>query len=202
MMDDRSQGVDHGPIWNIVGDRVALGPLRRDLVPLYMRWRNDFWIQRSYGNESIPATLEYQMAWFERAAVTTESLWFTIYERSTERPIGLTDLFEIERDQGVTWFGMMIGEADARGKGYAAESARLMLDYAFTVIGMHVVALTVDEFNHAGRRAYENAGFRESGRITGATFVAGRRYDRILMQCVATEFNSPVLQRILDPETE
>jgi len=190
------------PAWNVVGEQVALGPLRRDLVPLYTRWRNDFWIQRTYGEGLVPTTLETQTAWYERAAVTSNALWFTIYERETARAIGLTDLFDIERDHGIAWFGMLIGEADARGKGYAAETARLMLDYAFTLLTLHVVVLTVDEFNHAARRAYEKAGFRESGRISGGTFLAGRHYDRVLMQCVATDFESPVLRRLLDPEFE
>ena len=30
------------PIVNIVGEKVALGPLRRDLLPLYHKWSNDF----------------------------------------------------------------------------------------------------------------------------------------------------------------
>jgi hypothetical protein len=29
------------PILNVVGERVALGPLREDLLPLYGRWIND-----------------------------------------------------------------------------------------------------------------------------------------------------------------
>ena len=31
-----------GPILNVVGERVALGPLREELLPLYGRWTNDF----------------------------------------------------------------------------------------------------------------------------------------------------------------
>ena len=202
MPDERRQIDSDEPVWNINGERVALGPLRRDLLPLYIRWRNDFWIQRSYGGASNPATFEEQTAWYEQMAVTTDSLWFTIYERETERPIGVTDLFNLERDHGLAWFGMMIGVADARGKGYAVETTRLMLDYAFTVLNLHVVTLTVDEFNHAGYRAYEKAGFRECGRIRGATLVAGRRYDRIVMDCLATEFESPVLRRLLEPDAQ
>ena len=30
------------PILNLRGEKVALGPLRRDLVPTYLRWINDF----------------------------------------------------------------------------------------------------------------------------------------------------------------
>ena len=30
------------PILNITGEKVALGPARRDLLPLYLKWMNDF----------------------------------------------------------------------------------------------------------------------------------------------------------------
>ena len=52
------------PVWNIVGETVALGPMRRELLPLYHRWRNDFWVQRTYGDSMIPASLEQQTIWF------------------------------------------------------------------------------------------------------------------------------------------
>jgi len=38
-----------------------------------------------------------------------------------------------------------------------------MLDYAFTVQGLHAVMLTVYEYNRAGQRAYAKAGFRPFG---------------------------------------
>lgn len=189
------------PVWNIVGERIALGPLRRDLVPLYHRWRNDFLVQRTYGDALVPKSLEAQTGWYERAISATEEIWFTIFERERGRAIGVTDLYQVERDNGLAWFGMMIGDPGDRGKGFGTETSSLMLDYAFTVLKLHVVMLSVDEFNHAGRRAYARAGFREIGRVRGATVVAGQRYDRVLMDCVAPEFQSPVLRDELVPET-
>jgi hypothetical protein len=47
-------------------------------------------------------------------------------------------------------FGILIGEPECRGKGYGTETTRLMLDYAFTALGLHNVMLTVFEFNPAG----------------------------------------------------
>jgi diamine N-acetyltransferase len=75
-----------------------------------------------------------------------------------------------------------------------------MLDYAFTAVGLFSVWLDVDEFNVAGRRAYERAGFRECGRWRGATLMNGRRYDRIIMDAIASEFESPVLGSIFQPD--
>jgi RimJ/RimL family protein N-acetyltransferase len=157
-------------------------------------------VQRTYGGDLTPRTLEEREAWYEREAVSTDAIWFTVYEKETARPIGLTDFFNIEPDHGLAWWGMFIGEADCRGKGYGGETARLMLDYGFTALNYHVVLLTVDEFNTAARRAYAGAGYRESGRVRGATLLAGKRYDRIVMDCVATEFENPTLRVLLEPD--
>lgn len=166
------------------------------MIPLYTKWRNDFTVQRTYGNVPRPVTEEDRLAWYESASTSDDAYWFVVYELATMRPIGLTDLFDVEALHGIATFGMMIGEADCRGKGYGTETTRLMLDFAFTALGLHAVTLEVDEFNLAGRRAYARAGFREAGRRRQATLIGGRRLDRIVMDCLATEFTSPVLGEV------
>lgn len=190
------------PLLNIVGERIALGPLRRDLVPLYARWRNDFYVQRTFGNLPSPVTVEQQMKRFEEQATSNgEVHWFTIYERESARPIGSTDIFAIDYRWRVGQFGMQIGEADARGKGYGTEVTRLMLDFAFTALGLNNIMLTVAEYNLAGRRAYEKAGFREMGRRRQADIMNGVVYDEIYMDCIASEFESPVLGKVFVPDS-
>lgn len=49
------------PIVNITGERVALGPLRRDLLPDYQRWLNDFGTAPMLGN-AVPLTGEQALA--------------------------------------------------------------------------------------------------------------------------------------------
>jgi RimJ/RimL family protein N-acetyltransferase len=186
----------HHPVLNIIGEKVALGPLVREHIPLHTRWVNDFFLMRTYGDPPRPRTVESVTAWFERNACADDALWFTIYEFPGLRPVGRTDLFEIDRRHGTALWGLLIGEADARGKGYGTETARLMLDFAFTALGLHSVRLDVDEFNLAGRRAYEKAGFREFGRRREATWMSGRYWDLVFMECLASEFASPVLGRI------
>lgn len=121
------------PLVNIVCERVALGPLRRDLLPLYLRWINDLPAARNL-NMLPPHTLEQEERWYESAAAVTDSKNFTIYEASTWRPIGTTDLGSINFQHRRAVFGIFIGEADCRGKGYGTETTRLMLDYAFTAL--------------------------------------------------------------------
>src|ERR671936_504300 len=114
------------PIINITGDRVALGPLRRDLLPLYQRWINDFSTLRTLGLPPTAMTLEQETAWYDAQATSERSVTFTVYERATDRPIGSTGLHEIDYRNRKATFGIMIGEADCRGKGYGTETTRMM----------------------------------------------------------------------------
>ena len=75
-----------------------------------------------------------------------------------------------------------------------------MLDYAFTVLGLHNVMLLVFEFNQAGIKAYQRAGFKEFGRRRECRLVAGKLWDEIQMDCLRSEFESTVLRRIYAPD--
>ena len=188
------------PILNIVGERVALGPMRADLLAHYQRWINDLATQRTVAPLPRPWTLAQEQGWLERQLTVTERYPFTVYERATLRPIGSTELLNVDLRDGTAEFGLLVGEVDARGKGYGTETARLMLDYAFTALGLHNVMLRVFAYNLAGIRAYEKAGFREVGRRREAHWMGGRRWDEVHMDCLATEFTSPVLGRIFVPD--
>lgn len=196
----QNTGAGERPVVNIVGTLVALGPLRRDLLPTYQRWINDFATLRTLGMPPYPMTMEAEQAWFDGAATSHDHIPFTIYELATWRPIGTTGLGSIDYRSRTAEFGILIGEPACRGKGYGTETARLMLDYAFTALGLHNVMLTVDACNHAGRRAYARAGFREFGRRRACRVVGGRQQDTVYMDCMATEFTSPVLAQVLAPD--
>ena len=189
------------PIVNIVGERVALGPLVREQVPLYARWRNDFFVQRTTGDVPEPTTLEVATTRFEARASGDGTYRFVIYERATWRPIGLTHLSEIEWRGRTAAFSIVLGEADARGRGYGTEATRLLLDYAFTALGLHSVMLITDSFNLAGQAAYRKSGFREFGRRRECSFLGGTLHDLVYMECLAREFASPVLGAIFAPDT-
>jgi RimJ/RimL family protein N-acetyltransferase len=187
------------PIVAIEGELIALGPLRRELIPLYARWQGDFAVQRTYRTPG-PVTIEEATAWYERRAAGHGDSWFTIYERATWRPIGYTEIDGIDWRGRTAYFGILIGEADARGRGYGTETTRLMLDFAFTALGLHNVLLTTDAYNLAGQAAYRKAGFRECGRRRECVPLNGQRYDLVYMDCLASEFTSPVLGAIFAPD--
>jgi diamine N-acetyltransferase len=179
------------PIVNITGDLVALGPMRRDLMPLYARWFNDFGTLRTLGADPLPRALEMMLDLHDHLSALDTHAQFTIYERASLRPIGITEWQAIDRRHGTATYLIFIGEADDRGRGYGTEVTRLMLAYAFTTLGLHNVMLRVYEYNLAGLRAYEKAGFRPIGRQRQCHWLANRYWDAIHMECLSDEYAQP-----------
>jgi diamine N-acetyltransferase len=192
---------DRLPTVNITGERVALGPLRDDLIDTYERWNNDFGTMRTQGDLPGPRTRQRAANWFERISTAADSVWYLIYETDTWQPIGVTWLDSIDHLHRTAGFAISIGEESMRGKGYGTEVTRLMLDFAFTALGLHNVSLEVYSHNIAGITAYERAGFKEYGRRHQCFYMGGRYWDEILMECLSTDFESPVLARVFAPDT-
>ena len=187
------------PILNFQGELVGLGPIRREYIPLFQRWINDFETTRFLEMQPRPMTLEQESAWYENAS-TGEGIIFTIYELATGRPIGNCDIHNLDVRNRRGELGILIGEPDARGKGYGTESMRLLADYAFTVLNLHSLMLWTYEYNEAGRRCYAKVGFREMGRRRASRWHAGRFWDEIAMDLLSSEFESTVLRAILAPQ--
>jgi diamine N-acetyltransferase len=186
-----------------VGERVALGPIRKDLLDVYTRWVNDVEVRHGLTNLGL-YTRESEEAWYTEASVAMgmpepESVTFTIYDRSDGAPVGTTSLFTIQWRLSRARFGILLGER--RGAGLGSEATRLTLDWAFTVLGLHNVMLEVLPWNARAIRAYERAGFRMIGRRRDALVSFGRRCDEVLMDAVASEFEGSVLEpREMGPE--
>ena len=65
------------PILNIVGEKVALGPFRRELLALYLKWVNDFEVTRGVG--LIPPQNHLQEEdWYERTSRSQTDVMFAI----------------------------------------------------------------------------------------------------------------------------
>jgi RimJ/RimL family protein N-acetyltransferase len=201
-MNPNADEVAGRPLVNVVGERVALGPLSRAHLARFQVWMNDVATQgwAGYPARPEPLTDERMAQWYDQAATDQERMFFTIYETGAWRAIGFCVLRDIDPRHRTAEFGLTIGDRADRGKGYGTEAVKLLLDLAFTALGLNNVQLQVYEFNRAGLRSYQKAGFKEIGRRRRAHFMGGRFWDVIYMDCLAEEFTSPVLGRVLSAE--
>jgi diamine N-acetyltransferase len=185
------------PDYVLVGERVALGPLRVDLADTYRRWVHDPEVRAGILVAGIFA-LEAEEDWVRETIAkcvgpAPEAANFTIYDTSDDAPIGTSALMSIDWRMSRAIFGISVGER--RGTGLGTEATRLTLDWAFHVLCLHNVMLTVLPTNAAAIRSYEKAGFRHVGVRRKAVVSLGQRCDEVLMDAVPEDFESPVLAR-------
>ena len=112
--------VAYQPVVNLIGERLTLGPLDRDLLATYQRWNNDFPMARTIG-QPVPYTLEQVADDFRQLAADDRMIGFTIYERVIGRPIGNTAWTDVDWRNRTAEYVLFIGEADCRGKGYGTD---------------------------------------------------------------------------------
>jgi RimJ/RimL family protein N-acetyltransferase len=185
------------PDYVLVGERAALGPLRTDLADTYRRWIHDLDVREGLVTVSIFA-LEAEERWvgetIEKSAnPQPEVAAFTVYDTADGAPIGTATLFAIQWRLSRAMFGISLGAR--RGDGRGTEATRLVLDWAFHMLGLRNVMLEVLPHNGAAVRAYEKAGFRHLGTRRGAMLHRGEPCDVLLMDAVREDFESPVLAR-------
>ena len=179
----------------VTGERVALGPLREELVPVYARWVTTLEVARGVG-ATVIYTVEAEKGWYEEAAKADPGrALFTIYDRSDLVPIGTAALTNIDHRHGAATFGIMLGER--RGQGLGTEATRLVLDWAFTVLGLYNVDLRVFAWNRAAIHCYEKAGFHRAGLLRGGAVCMGRRFDVVIMDAIAEDFTDSLLADLI-----
>jgi diamine N-acetyltransferase len=189
MMNPQETQVDQ-PFVNIVGEKVALGPLSPEMLPAFARWENDLRTADLGGDDPRPVTAEAVAAAWGPLLRGERDDWlgFAIYSLPGMRLIGHANVRDFTNCHGTAEIGITIGEPQERGKGAGTEAVRLLLHYTFQHLNVWNVWLDTASYNPAAIRAYEKAGFREIGRRRGARLVAGVRHDVVLMDCTRDDF--------------
>jgi len=171
---------DHRP----AAARVALGPVRDELYPLFVQWLNDPEVAWNVYGEFEPRQLEGVRAWLEGFRTDPATRLWLISRVDEARPIGLVALSEIDDATRSAEFRTLIGEARDRGQGFGQESSEVVLRQGFEDLGLHEIHLVVYGYNAAGIRLYERLGFREVARGPMDVERDGQRWDEIRMSLV------------------
>ena len=168
------------------------------MIPLLAKWDNDFDVSFFSGDPLRSIPRETTEARFEQnyREISRDRVDIIVNQNHTIPPIGLTELRRINYRSRTADYGILIGERDCWSKGYGTETTRLMLDYGFSVLGLHNITLETYAYNERAIKAYQRAGFRIIGRRREVNMWGGKLYDEIIMDCLSTEFETP-LKRIL-----
>ncbi len=99
-----------------------------------------------------------------------------IAENEDQQPVGLVELVEINTIHRNAEFQIIIAPK-YQGFGYARTLINKALNYAFTILNLHKVYLSVAVNNEKAIHLYEKCGFKEEGQLIEEIFVNGKYMD-------------------------
>lgn len=174
-----------GPV--IEGERIRLEPPRAEFLPAYGRWFADMEVTR-YMLYRHPLSDKGETEWLERTAADDKIVMWAIVARSSGRLVGNTGIHDINWRNRHAMTGIVIGEKDEWGKGYAGEAMRLRTRYAFLELGLEKLITTVVNPNEASRRALLRAGYKQCGLYRRHFLVDGQWHDMWIGEILKDEW--------------
>lgn len=168
------------------GPRVTLRPVRPEDMAARLRYGRDAEFHRMCGGEPedcTPLTEEDVRGWFTRFSAEAYG-WAIEYEG---RYIGTARLHHHDAHDRRARYAVGIHDPSVWGHGLGTEVTRLVLGYAFDVLGLHRVDLRVLEFNHRAIACYEKCGFVREGMEREGASIGGRWYSDVMMSILEHE---------------
>lgn len=144
---------------------LEAGPVRLRLLqeadlPQTLAWRNQPHIRRWFFN-SEALQFEQHLHWFTQYRERDDDFMFIIEAvELAYRPVGQVALYHIDWSTLQAEFGrLMIGEAEATGRGLALAATQAVIQIAFGQLGLEQLYLEVFGDNIRAIRIYELVGF-------------------------------------------
>jgi len=171
----------------LIGERIYLRPLEEEDLDRCMRWINNPEITANL-ERRLPMSRTLEQEWLTGQYKSEKGFSLAIVLKDGDHHIGNCGLHSIDYVNRNAEFGIMIGEKEQWGKGYASEAARLIINYGFNQLGMHRIFLHVYSHNERAQRVYEKVGFRLEGSMRESYFRGGRYYDTLIMSILESEW--------------
>ena len=140
-------------------DDVTLRLFEESDIPKKVEWINNP-ENNQYLHYDLPLRIDKTTEWFRNK--NNDSRVDCVIEYNGQ-PVGLIGLLSIDKVNFKAEYYITIGETSCKRKGIATKATKAILEYAFRVLKLHKVYLTVDADNNIAKMLYEKCGFMQEG---------------------------------------
>lgn len=166
----------------IKGNRVFLREVRlTDVNEKYYNWLADKEINQFLETRYMPRSIDNIKAFVKEMDGNSNELFFAICTLEDDCHIGNIKLGPIDWVHKFGEVGLLIGDKDYWGKGYAKEVIELLSAFAFDVLNLNKLNAGVLAKNIASQKAFKNAGFTEEGRLKDQWIIHNQPQDQVQM---------------------
>jgi RimJ/RimL family protein N-acetyltransferase len=181
----------------LVGDKCYLSPCSLEDAEKWTEWFNDLEVAIPMGGEAYtPISLDGQRELIMEI-IRNKYHNFNIVDLETDGPIGRCLLFYIDQVNRRARLGIVIGEKALWNQGYGQDATRLMLDYGFNLLNLNSIELDTVSFNERAINCYKKVGFKVIGKRRQARIIGGKKFDEVLMDILAEEFESVYVSQFI-----
>lgn len=171
----------------IPGKTTYLRPIEPEDATLLRFLMNEPAVTDTIVGFNPPVSLLQQQQWISAPRGGPDGPWhFTIVERATGRPVGLTSLHGIDWRNGSARDGIKL-HPSAQGRGLAFDACMARNAWAFFVVGLRRLEAAVLDFNVSAQRHDERLGYILEGRRRQAFHRNGRWCDLLIYGLLRSE---------------
>jgi len=176
------------PAPHLADEVVLLRPWHATDVPAKLLAFGDPVVQRfSWRSRYTEADARSDLAAQEQARLRGTELNFALAEPGRAAAmLGGATLQDVRLDQGCAAIGYWLA-AQARGRGVATHTVRLLARWAFAELGLARLELTCGPDNEASQRVAERCGFTREGLLRSHVPFKGTRRDSVIFSLLPGE---------------
>jgi RimJ/RimL family protein N-acetyltransferase len=160
------------------GDKVRLTAFHEEDFSVVEKWYGDSGFMRHYDfMPAIPRTDQQLKEIIESSSNAADQCVFAIKENVGGTIIGICGFESIAWNNGTARLYIGLGDSEHRGRGFASEALRLLVDFGFMELNFHCIQLSVISYNSAAINLYEKVGFVREGIVREFVSRDSKRHD-------------------------
>ena len=160
--------------------RLILVPMHSGFAnPAYLSWLNDPEVNK-YLEVKKENTMNELIAYVEDMVKARIHFWGIVI-RENNKHIGNIKIDPINTKHLYAEYGIMMGDKEEWGKGYAKEASKAIVDFCFESLKLRKVNLGVVKENEAAVNLYKKLGFIVEGEFKKHVLVENKPKDIIRM---------------------
>ncbi len=149
----------------------------------YLSWFYDKEVQQHLVTGLMPVTLDDLHQYFKNTK--NNRVFLAIHLKDDLRHIGNIKLDDIDHYHGLAEYGILMGDKNEWGKGYAKQASAAIIDYGFKQLNLRKITLGVNAENIVAVHLYEKLGFAKEALFKEHWYRDGKYQDIIRMGLLA-----------------
>jgi len=145
-------------------ERLILKPLGLPfLSQKYVNWMNDSDVNKFLSSGGGYSLDKLQI--FLTEVEKKDILFWAICIKNESKHIGNIKIDPVEIKHGICEYGIMMGDKNEWGKGFAKEASKLVIEFCFKSLNLRKMNLGVIESNKRAVKLYEKLDFVSEGKL-------------------------------------